>query len=91
MGLAVRECDSASMPVRPSGVKAVWPVKAAMTIPTHSRLAADARALCLLALPLSPHLSIIACSSPIRDGLGSSVRADLAALSVGVGFYPFSC
>ncbi len=59
-----------------------------MTIPTHSRLAADARAICLLALPLvGTNLSIIGMQFADTVMAGQLGARDLAALSVGVGFY----
>lgn len=59
-----------------------------MTSSTQSRLAADARAICLLALPLvGNNLSIIGMQFADTVMAGQLGARDLAALSVGVGFY----
>src|SRR5512145_2293186 len=59
-----------------------------MTISTQSRLAADARAICLLALPLiGTNLSIIGMQFADTVMAGQLGARDLAALAVGVGFY----
>jgi MATE family multidrug resistance protein len=65
-----------------------WPVKAAMTISTQSRFAADVRAICVLAAPLvGTNLSIIGMQFADTVMAGQLGARDLAALSVGVGFY----
>ena len=59
-----------------------------MTISTHSRFAADVRAICVLALPLiGNNLSVIGMQFADTVMAGQLGARDLAALAVGVGFY----
>jgi MATE family multidrug resistance protein len=59
-----------------------------MTLSTRSRLAADARAICVLAAPLvGNNLSIIGMQFADTVMAGQLGARDLAALSVGVGYY----
>jgi MATE family multidrug resistance protein len=59
-----------------------------MTTPLQSRRAADVRAICVLALPLiGTNLSIIGMQFADTVMAGQLGARDLAALSVGVGFY----
>src|SRR5688500_2864423 len=74
-----------------SGQHASAPVgrsKQAMMTSTHSRLAADVRAISVLARPLiGTNLSIIGMQFADTVMAGQLGARDLAALSVGVGFY----
>ena len=59
-----------------------------MTTSTHSRFAADVRAICVLAAPLiGNNLSVIGMQFADTVMAGQLGARDLAALAVGVGFY----
>ncbi len=75
----------ASAPIGRSKQRAV---KAPMTTPTPNRFTADARAICLLGAPLiGNNLSIIGMQFADTVMAGQLGARDLAALSVGVGYY----